>query len=97
MPITNKYYLTKHQTDKFIKWIDVDNNASDLACPVCKNTDWHLQPSLLGTPVLRSTEDSLSNSDQVFPHVAINCTQCGYVMMFNASVAGIFEGSEDGD
>ncbi|KFI97828.1 hypothetical protein [Bifidobacterium stellenboschense] len=54
------------------------------ACPVCHGNDWAIPDS---TYVLREvTADGYT--ENVFPLVLATCRSCGYVLLFNASMAG---------
>ena len=55
------------------------------ACPLCAANHWSISPELLAIPMAR----------QSVPLAAMTCLDCGYMMLFNAVVAG-FVPAKDG-
>jgi len=56
-------------------------------CTICKNTNWTVQPDLY--ELRQFTAGSLILGRPLIPLVAVECKNCGHVVLFNAIRAGL--------
>lgn len=64
--------------------------AGAVPCPVCKHDDWTIG-DVFDAPVRTEAPQEPGLPVQVYAHVPVICTTCGYTMLFNAVWAGVAE------
>ena len=61
---------------------------ADTTCPVCGNYKWHVDDSLVHTPLSRVQKPDESTGPA---HVLVSCGKCHYEMFFHAGHMGILD------
>jgi hypothetical protein len=83
----------EYTRERAMEWVNKKWNTPK-ACPVCKNNNWGISESLTLLPrIIRAGEDVPGNL--VYPHFLVTCINCGYIIFFNAIMAGFSQAASE--
>lgn len=79
--------LTHEEQQKFQKLLD--DTWISKRCPVCENGQWIGPRHAIYMPLAR--QPGGGNAGNIVPLLALTCTKCSHVLLFNAVRIGIYE------
>jgi hypothetical protein len=90
MDDTNK--MSAQQAEDAIAWLE-RHWKGKRECPICGSNNWHVGEHFV-TPTVIAPNGGLVLGGTSYPHFIVTSTDCGYAILINAVIAGIFRAPE---
>lgn len=82
--------LTADERQKLAEWLN--ERAPKASCPMCQTSAWTITGVLVALNV--SPPDRIQIGGITLPVVPVACSNCGYVGLISAVIAGLMSGDE---
>jgi hypothetical protein len=84
--------MSKEEMDKALAWVS-SHQSGDIVCSICKTKRWIVSEHTVSAPRYGKTGHSLNGES--YPHVMMNCGNCGHAIFIGAVYIGLFPASGD--
>ena len=87
-------HINKKQQDRVLEHLNKALKKPP-RCPVCEDANWGITDEVFEMRGFHEGEKRTSG-DPITPTVILTCKNCGNILLFNASLVGIFEPPKKG-